>query len=77
MAITMRIDRNRGGRNRAGMTLRGQTCFRGRSRDRGLATADAPTRVEICCEILDLAQRSMREGKARIRSTAKVIAGSR
>ena len=43
----------------------------------GLAMTDSSTREKIRNEVLDLARRSMRDGKVQMRSTANVIIGTR
>ena len=43
----------------------------------GLAKADELTRERIRLEVLDLARRSLNNGAVRMRSTARVIVGTR
>jgi len=43
----------------------------------GLAKADELTRERIRVEVLDLARRSLNNGAVRMRSTARVIVGTR
>ena len=43
----------------------------------GLAKADELTRERIRVEVLDLARRSLNNGTVRMRSTARVIVGTR
>lgn len=43
----------------------------------GLAQADAATRAMIRNEVLDLAGQSMRSGKVELRSTARIVTGTR
>jgi len=43
----------------------------------GLAKADENTRERIRAEVLDLARKSLRDGKVHLHSTATVIVGTR